>query len=200
MRHEDSGELLRRHGSGDRLALETLLRQHYPSVRAFVRVRMSALLRAHESAEDLVQSACRELLGKLDGFEYQGEEAFRAWLFTGVLHKLRHRERDLRAQKRDARREAREADAASLAECYASALSPSQQMVAEEQVRALEAAFDSLPEHYREVISLSRLARLSRARVAAVMGRTEDAIRNLLPRALVALASALERGKAAGDC
>lgn len=191
----NSGELLNRSQAGEAPALETLLRRHLPGVRAFVRLRMSPLLRAHESGSDLVQSACRELIAKFDHFEYRGEEAFRAWLCTAVLNKLLTKERDLRAQRRDARREVDPGEGGidGLVGCYSEVLSPSRQLIAVEQVRRLEAAFDSLPDHYREVITLSRIARLSRVQVAEHMGRTEDSIRNLLPRALAALAEQLDR-------
>lgn len=85
--------------------METLLERFLPQLRAFVRSRMSALLRAQESESDLVQSACRELFAKGDAFEYQGEQAFRSWLFTAVLQKLLAKERNLRREKRDPRRQ-----------------------------------------------------------------------------------------------
>lgn len=181
--------------AGDPPSIDELLRRHVPGVRALVRLRMSPLLRAHESGSDLVQSACRELLGKLDGFLYQGEEAFRAWLANAVLLKLKTKERDLLAQKRDARRNVDvggDVDAAGLLACYSQVLSPSRELIAAERVRDLEAAFDTLPEHYREVITLSRIAKLPRDEVAKAMQRSEDSIRNMLPRALAALAEALE--------
>src|SRR5690606_28699201 len=68
---------------------------------------MSPLLRAYESESHLVQSACRELLLQAEDFEYPGEAAFRAWLYTAALHKLQKRERHLRAQKRARRAAAR---------------------------------------------------------------------------------------------
>jgi RNA polymerase sigma factor (sigma-70 family) len=173
-----------------------LLVKALPDLRNYVRFNSSPQLRQLDSTTDLVQSACRELLGKIDAFEYRGEEAFRGWLFTAVLHKLLTKERDLRAQKRDARREVDLGGHGStdgLAACYSSVLSPTRQLVAAERVRELEAAFDSLPEHFREVITLSRIAKLSRVQVAEQMGRTEASVRNLLPRALVALAEALPR-------
>lgn len=193
---QDPEGLLARSQAGDPVALDTLLARHLPGVRAFARLRMSPLLRAHESGSDIVQSACRELLAKRDGFVYQGEEAFRGWLYTAVLHKLRSKERDLRAQKRDPRRveQGFGSDGESrLLACYSQVLSPTRQLVSEERIRLLEAAFDDLPEPYREVITLSRIARLSRAQVAERMQRTEDSVRNLLSRALVALAEALDR-------
>jgi DNA-directed RNA polymerase specialized sigma24 family protein len=167
----DSSDLLRRSTAGDRAAFDTLLARHLPGVRAFARLRMSPLLRAHESESDLVQSACRDVLAKAEGFEYRGEAAFRAWLYTAVLHKLRTKERGLRAQKRDARRRAQPGDDGDpLAACYAQVLSPSASAMAAERVQALD-----------------------RASVAAQMGRSEDSIRNLLHRALAQLAIELRQ-------
>ncbi len=196
MESPPSSEFLRRSRSGDVAAMHALMQQHLPALRAFVRVRMSPLLRAHESGSDLVQSACLELLRKLDGFEYRGEAPFRAWLYNSVLNTLRDKERALKAQKRDARREVSMQESSSyggLAACYSGVLSPSRQLIAEERVRALEAAFDDLPEDYREVISLSYFVRLSRVQVAVQMERTEASVRNLLVRARAALAEALRK-------
>jgi len=194
MPSDSSSELVQRSRTGDTAAMRALMESHLPKLRAFVRLRMSPLLRARESGSDLVQSACIELLHKLDSFEYRGELPFRAWLYQGVLRTLRDKERAARAQKRDARLEvdiSSAGDMDAIVACYSSALSPSRQLMSQERVRMLEAAFDELPDSYREVITLSRIAGLSRAEVAAQMGRTEAAVRNLLPRALATLAEAL---------
>ena len=53
----------------------------------------------------------------------------------------------------------------------------------------LEAAFDSLPDDYHEVILLCRIVGLSQNAAAERMGRSVDAVRNLLHRALVRLAT-----------
>jgi RNA polymerase sigma-70 factor (ECF subfamily) len=192
-----SGDLVRASRAGDRAALESLLERHLPGLRAFVRLRMSPLLRGRESASDMVQSACMDLLLGLDRFEYRSEAAFRNWLYVAVLNKLRAHERDLRADKRDARREVSLTGSSSgerpPVEVYAHALSPSLRVMAEERLQELEEAFDELPEHYREVITLSRIARVPRAQIAVQMGRSEDSVRNLLTRALVALAQTLDR-------
>lgn len=194
-----SGELLRASRAGDRDALEALLQHHLPGLRAFVRVKMSPLLRAKESAGDLVQSACCEILTALDDFEYRGEDAFRGWLYTAVWHKVLNKERAAREQKRDARREVA-ADgmaggADGLGAVYARALTPTQEVMAKERVERLEAAFDALPDHYREVVALSRIARLPRDEVARRMDRSEDSVRNLLHRALAELARRLQASR-----
>lgn len=196
MTDANSGDLFRRSTQGDAAAMQALLQRHLPALRAFARLRMTPLLRAHESASDLVQSACRELCAMGGAFDFRGEAPFRAWLYTTVWNKLRNHDRDLRAQQRDARRNVSMEDGSSgeqLAACYSQALSPSRVAMCAESVRQLETAFDELPEHYREVITLSRIAQLDRAQVAAAMGRTEASVRNLLHRALAVLAETLRR-------
>lgn len=204
MAERTSGELLRASQAGDRAALEQLLQQHLPQLRTFVRLRMSPLLRARESSCDLVQSACCEVLEAMDDFEYRGEEAFRGWLYTAVYNKLREHERGLRAQKRDARREVTgdptdAPDRAQQPHVDARMLSPTQSLLAKERVQQLEAVFDDLPDQYREVLTLSRIARLSRAEIARRMGRTEASVRSLLTRALAELAYRLERARGEGE-
>src|SRR5262245_47242180 len=48
---------------------------------------------------------------------------------------------------------------------YARVLSPSQTLMAQERVARLDAAFDSLPDDYREVLTLARIARLGRSEI-----------------------------------
>jgi DNA-directed RNA polymerase specialized sigma24 family protein len=83
---------------------------------------------------------------------------------------------------------------ADLLSCDSQRLTPIRDAVAVEQVMAIEAAFDELPDHHREVMALSRIARLGRAQVARAMGRSEGSVRNPLPLALAASAAAFERG------
>lgn len=191
-----SGELLRASQHGEREALIALLARHLPRLRRFARLRMSPLLRAREAEEDLVQSACVAVLRALPEFEYRGEEAFRGWLYTAVTNKVLEHERRLRAQRRDARRESLDAlqqDGVGADSVPAPILSPSQELIADERLREIELAFDGLPDAYREVLALSRLARMSRAAIAAHLGKTEDSVRNLISRALAALAQQIER-------
>ncbi len=51
---------------GDPESIEALLAEHLPGLRAYVRLRMGPDLRAKESASDLVQSACCEILEHSD--------------------------------------------------------------------------------------------------------------------------------------
>jgi len=180
---------------GDGHAVESLLRCHLPALRAFLRLRAGALLRQHESVSDLVQSVCREVLQSLGRFEYRGEARFRAWLFVKALAKVQDHARRLHAQRRDVARESPLADEGELAArgaCY-SQLTPSRVAMAREELAAFEVAFDRLDEDHREVITLVRVAGLSQAEAAEQMGRSEDAVRVLLQRALLRLSWFLSR-------
>jgi len=173
--------------SGEPAVVEQLLARHLPRLRAFVRLRVPPALRARESASDVVQSVCKDLLLKGGPPEYRGEGAFRAWLFTAALRKIREHEKYHFREKRDLARE----ETRSVGDCYAAALSPSREMMAQEEVAEIEAAFDRLPDADREVITLARFAGLSHAEIAAHLGRSEVAVRSLLSRALARLAGLL---------
>src|SRR5262245_37224910 len=86
---------------GDAQALEELFERHLPLLRGYVRRHAGARRLERESAGDIVQSVCREVLLDLPRFEYRGEEAFRRWFLTAALNKIRARARYYRAQRRD---------------------------------------------------------------------------------------------------
>lgn len=184
-------ELVADASRGSEPALEALLAESLPRLQAFVRLRMGVQLRAREETVDVVQSVCRTLLEGIDRLEYRGEGPFYAWLFTAATNKLRARARHLGRECRNPDRELPlDAGASHL---YASILSPSQAAVGQETAQQLEAAFDRLPDDYREAITLSRIAGLDTEELAAHMGRTVGATRMLLGRALSRLGEELER-------
>jgi RNA polymerase sigma-70 factor (subfamily 1) len=177
--------------------IEQLLEQHLDGLRAFLRLRAGAALRARLGHSDLVQSVCREVLAGRERFAFQGEAAFRGWLYTAALRKLVEHDRRLHAGVRDVRREVcldadGGADAAVL-QGYATATTPSMVAMGREGAAKLEQAFDELSEQHREIITLSRLAGLSHAEIGAQLGKSEENCRQLLRRALLKLALALER-------
>lgn len=183
---------------GDREAKERLMLEWLPNLRQFVQRRMSPLLRAREGSEDVLQSSCREVLAAIDGCEFRGTEAFRGWLYTAVLHKLQKRERDTRAGRRDPRRERSLDGAPSATEPPAAEPTPSQHLARAEEEQRLRAILQDLPEDYRQVLELARLAELPRAEIARRLGRSEASVRSLLTRALRALAERLGDDRTTG--
>src|SRR5262245_56315784 len=71
-----------------------------PGLTRFVRRRMGPDLAARESASDIVQSTCRELLRAASSFEDRGEASFQRWVQAAAEHKLQNRARHWRAQRR----------------------------------------------------------------------------------------------------
>jgi DNA-directed RNA polymerase specialized sigma24 family protein len=97
---ESSLPLVTRALARNQEAVEQLLVQHLPGLRAWLRLRMGPGLRARETPDDLVQSVAREVLLGLDGFEWRGEAAFRHWLYLKAQRKLVDKARFVSAEQR----------------------------------------------------------------------------------------------------
>ncbi|MFT4543062.1 MAG: RNA polymerase sigma-70 factor (subfamily 1) [Planctomycetota bacterium] len=189
-------------GCGDRNALELLLERYLPQLRAFVRLRAGAIVRARESSSDLVQSVCREVLEHMDRLKHPSETAFKSWLYTTALRKIINRRDFYLAQKRDALREipmqhaggtasASNASDRGLLDCYGTFTTPSRGAILKEEVERIEGAFEQLSEEHREVITMAHIVGMSRKEIAEAMGKTEGAVRVLLHRALVKVSGLL---------
>jgi RNA polymerase sigma-70 factor (ECF subfamily) len=180
-------------GDGD--AVARLLEEYLPRVRAFIRLRMGDGLRARESSSDLVQAVCVDLLHRQENFEYRGEAEFRSWLFQAALNKVRERQRFWLSDKRDVRRDHVDrpsADTVRLSEVYKTFGTPSRQMMVDEHMQRLERAFDQLPEHYQQVVTLARIVGLPHEQIARQIGKTVGATRQILGRALIQLADLID--------
>jgi RNA polymerase sigma-70 factor (ECF subfamily) len=179
---------------GEPGALQQLLCHHLERLRAYVRLHSNAQVRARESCSDLVQSVCRECLEELPAFQFETEPAFRKWLFQKAMSKLVDRDRYWHAARRDLALE--QPQASGLWPAVSS--TPSEQAIRNEELEALEACFEGLPEDYRQVIVAARLLGQSHAEIAADLGRNEGAVRMLLHRAMARLARLMDERRGAG--
>ena len=183
----------------NRQAVESLLVQHMPGLRAWLQLRMGAQLRARETPDDLVQSVAREALGDLGEFEWRGEAAFRHWLYVKAHRKLIDKARHVGAAQRTPQREqAIHAESGELP-LAGQLLSPSGEVASVEEVQRIEQAFRELPEDYQEAVSLRRLCGMSYAQIAERMERSEAAVRVLVHRGLSRLALRLQRLRGSDD-
>lgn len=172
--------------------LEVLFARNLHHVRAFVRLRIDAVTRDNEAISDVVQSACREVLAN-EAFEFRGEVAFRSYLCQAALHKIRDRRRHYLAKKRRAGTTTPIDPGDSQIELVyrTSLFDPARGAIRAEEITLLEAAFERLPEDYREVLTLYRIVGLSITDLARQFGRTEGAVKALLGRAMGRLTSLL---------
>lgn len=191
---DESGKLAERAAGGDAKAVEQLLEIHLPALRAFVRLRAGAEVRAHESNSDIVQSVCREVLQNIERFKHPSPAAFKQWLYTTAMRKISNRAEYWRAEKRAGGRERSlpsEADQLGLLRCYHSFSSPSRGLMVREEVARIERAFEELTDEQREIVTLAHVVGLSRGEIAEHMGKTEGAVRVMLHRALARLSDLL---------
>jgi RNA polymerase sigma-70 factor, ECF subfamily len=201
---QESRLLVQRATQGDARAVEALLAQNLPALRAWVRLRCGPVLRDRESASDIVQSACREVLQHIDRFRWNGEAGFRAWLYATTARKIADRADHWKAARRDAAREVPlhgkgpDGDTQVL-DVYRSVCTPSEHASGRETMERIERAFETLADDERELIVMSRIAGLSGADIAGKLGCSEAAARQRLFRALANLSEALEQQTGAAD-
>lgn len=192
---EPTDRLISEASQGDEAALDGLLRRYLPGLRRYVNRHAPAPVRARDSAADLVQSACRELLLRLkDGrFEYQGEAQFKQWLYQAAMNKISDRRKYHAAERRGAGRSPIEAadpeSGGSPLDAFLMSMStPSRQLERDENMRRLQAAFDQLDEREQRIIRMARVEGRTHQEIAGVFGVTPENSRVLLSRALARLA------------
>jgi RNA polymerase sigma-70 factor (ECF subfamily) len=161
-----------------------------PDLVRYVRRRMGPELRDKESASDIVQSTARELL-RSGRFEFRGEPSFQRWLRVAAENKLKNRARYWRSLGRGADRETLGSDAA-----LASTSPPSQAAVLAEERARLERALGELSGDHRHVVLRVQIDGASYDEVARELGRSPEAVRKLLARALARLSTALRAADA----
>ena len=179
---------------GDEGALDQLLQMHLPGLRGFIQRRAGQLVLGKESATDLLQSVCRDVLQHaLDGrFQYQGEAQFKQWLYQAALLKLRDRRNYYLAGKRDAALERPASPTESdvrTREFLASLCSPSRAAVKQEELEIVQWAFANLSQQQRDLIVFIKVEGRSHQDVAEQLNISTANSRTLLSRALARLAS-----------
>ena len=189
--------LLRRARAGDGAAFEALLREHGDRLRRTARGQLPAALRGRLDDSDLVQEALVDAVTHLDQFEERGEGSFRRWLATLLRNRLLMAiQHYLGRKKRDAGREQRLAASSSSRsgglKLASTRSSPSVAAIRAERKGALEEALARLAPDHAQVLRLVRLEEKSLVDAAAEMGRTENAVKKLLARALLALRAELD--------
>jgi RNA polymerase sigma-70 factor, ECF subfamily len=195
-------ELVRRSVQGDADALQRLIVHYHGMLHAQVEKRLSAKLRRHVDAEDVLQHTYIAAFKSIKDQTFDGPGGFYKWIERIAVEKQQTIERDLRRQKRDVGRDWH-ADSARLppmgSASYATLLSllpasadsPSQHIAAREASAAVVSSLARLTDEQRDVIRMRFLEDLPVSEIAAVMGKSEPAIYMLCARGLKALSGFL---------
>jgi len=172
--------------------LRDLLPRHLPQLENHVRSLLGRTLRGQESAVDVVDSVCGDLLAEGVEFEYRGEGEFQAWLRAVVANKIRSRLRFVRAKKRGHDRQVVATDSQVDGACV-DLTSPEHHAMLREDLGLLDNALARLPQHYRELIVRRHLMGEPHQQAALAVGSTVQGARNMLTRAMAKLAGELDR-------
>lgn len=181
-------DLLRRAQAGSPEARNELYERCAGRLLAFVRLRLGRDLRARLESRDILQAALLKSVQHLDDVQAADTRGFMAWLARIAEHEIRDRVDYHQRQRRDAAREVPIDEAAAPPAITRSALS---KLILSEDARRLEAALDTLSDLHRDVILLRKYQGLSFAEIGRRLGKSEDACRMLLARAMTALTLAM---------
>jgi RNA polymerase sigma-70 factor (ECF subfamily) len=188
--------LLTRVQTGDQQALNWLYDRYLMRVLAAVRARLGAELRGKLESWDVVQDALMASLKNVESFNQASEGAFLHWLSTVVENRIRDQIDYFRAEKRDhrlevplARRSAGSSAPLDIPE-RAGDPTPSQALILSEDLARLETAMDQLPDDSRELIVAMKIEGRTYAEIGQSLGKSADAVRMQVQRALRALATA----------
>lgn len=181
--------LLRRARAGSGDALDELYRRCAGKLLALIRLRMGPSLRAHLQSQDILQATLLKAYESRAGLQGNDGDSLMAWLATIARHEILDQADYHGRKRRDA---ARETGLGAAAEAVpAQVRSALSHAIWNEQAARLEAALESLPESYREVIALRKLEERPFAEIGARLGKSEDACRMLFARAMTALTLAM---------
>lgn len=127
-------------------------------------------------AEDLTAMTMSKALANLD--RYEGRGTFAAWLFSIARHTLVDNHRQYRPT----------IDLLSVRSTHTDpAPSPESEAVQADQAYRLNRLLKQLPSGQHDALALRYFAGLRTAEIAAVLGRSEGAVKQLIHRALVTL-------------
>ncbi|HSC27100.1 MAG TPA: sigma-70 family RNA polymerase sigma factor [Vicinamibacterales bacterium] len=169
---------------GSPTAIEQLYERSAPKLLAYIRLRMGRSLRSRLESRDILQAAMLKSFERLDEFRGTHTGSLMAWLAKIAEREIADRADFYRRQRRDAAREEPLEEGREVPAAVRSALS---QAIADERTEQLEEAIESLSDAHREIILLRKFEELSFPEIAARLGKSEDACRMLLARAMTAL-------------
>lgn len=179
-----SGRLLQQAKSGSPEALNRLYEHCAGRLLALIRLRLGKDLRSRLESRDILQATLLKSLEHLGELKGNDTRSLMAWLARIAEHEIRDCADFHHRQRRDAAREMPIDDEAPLPALTRSALS---RVILDEQGAQLEEALESLSVSHREIILLRKFEELSFADIGRRLGKSEDACRMLLARAMTAL-------------
>ena len=186
---------------GNDQSVRRLLVLYHPRLRARLLKQMDPTMRSKIEPDDILQQTYLEAFRAIESFTYQGPDSFLRWMYAILERKLIDEHRAMRAERRDVRREVKQAPAVNTERSYvdlmarlmADAGTPSQEVRKDEAFGVLSACIATLPDHYREVIQMRFIEGRPVAEVAKALDRSIGSIHMICHRALRQLREQAEK-------
>ena len=192
-------ELVRRIQAGDESALPVLFDRHLATLERYARSWLPAKLNRKVSVSDVLQEARIVALRRRLDFEHRGPGSARNWLLKIVELKVKEAIRVYTGtEQRAVDREVSRGGRPDTGQFAGRAPSPSEAAHASEVKEMADRALAKLPEHYREVLQLARVERLSLREIGQQTDRSREVVKKLYARALAQFTREFKRMKAGG--
>jgi RNA polymerase sigma-70 factor (ECF subfamily) len=163
---------------------------------------MGAEIRSKLESMDVVQDALVYAVKDLGKFTYKNEGDFLLWLSKIVENRLRDNLDKLHANKRNIHKEVRlDSYKQTTGKSFAGDVgpvdytTPSAIISKREDLARLALAIDALKPEYRKVIVQTKIEGLSYKEIAVQLGKSPDAVRMLVSRAIAALSGIFESAR-----
>lgn len=176
----ESQALIESAQAGDREAFETLTSHRSQRIHALIASRLNARIVFGVDPEDVYQETLLRAFQSIERFEWRGEGSFLRWLGGIAENVILHL----------ARKQARERSTSLEEDVPTQSISPGRAIRRDDRFHRLKDSLDQLRPDHREAITLVRLKGMTFEQVAEQMGRSPEAVKRLLHRALKSLKSA----------
>lgn len=173
-----SWRLLARAREGDAGALANLFERYLPALRRWTRRRLPVWARSGADTSDLLQDAVLHALRRLDVFQPRGRRALAAYLRTAVQNRIAD----------EHRRAARWKTAGATTALPSAEPTPLDAAIVADTERRYRAALSRLSPRERELIVAHVELEYTHAQLGCMTGRSPNAARMALCRALTRLA------------
>ncbi len=186
MRPQEDSRLFERAREGSLEAVNAIFERYGGRLHALIRARLGPQLRRRLESRDILQATMLKAFRGIGRFEGSGSRSLMAWMGTIARDEICDQADFYGRQKRDAGRDTSldervDPIAQQMIHTEASRL----QLAADS--RRLEQALDGLGEAQREVILLRHYEELSFPEIGERLGKSPDACRMQLARAMTAL-------------
>ena len=199
--------LISRIQGGDAAARDELCERYLERVYRVVRLRLGARLREKVQSCDIVQNVMLDVVKGAETFECRSEGKFLNWVNRTVENRIRDEADRWQAQKRDMKKEisfeaARSPQNSTPLDIPGAHDAPTPSLVAirQEELATLERAMDLLgqqSQEYHDLVIAVHLEGQTYAEISEELGKSPDAIRMKVNRAIAALTkilSAFDKG------